>query len=242
MLIWMWYRDIMKLVALFAAQRGRPFLASLAAKEGRNPQFEFLKPTHSLFGYFNQLIEQYRLVLLPPSSTLQKIAQRSQPDSKWTMLDAARGHATWQRKKVEREKKREEDLEAERLAFAEIDWHDYAIVQTIEFTAADANAELPLPMSVQEVESMTQAQKRMAAMVMEQAGEDVEAHRANQAAAEAAAAEAVGNAGAGEDDQAMDVSDDETGVDERVQREAQERAREIERAKAVRERRQGVFL
>jgi hypothetical protein len=40
-------------------------------------------------------------------------------------------------------------------------------VQTIEFTTADANSELPPPMSVQEVENMTLAQKRMAAMVME---------------------------------------------------------------------------
>ena len=96
-------------------------------------------------------------------------------------------------------------------AFAEIDWHDYAIVQTIEFTAADANSELPAPMSVQEVENMTLAQKRMAAMVMETTAEDVEAHRARQAAAEAEAAAAVGGVGGtpGDEDAAMEQSDDE---------------------------------
>ena len=81
------------------------------------------------------------------------------------------------------------------VAFAEIDWHDYAIVQTIEFTAADATSELPPPMSVQEVESMTLAQKRMAAMIMETTAEDVEAHRARQAAADAEAAAAAAAAG-----------------------------------------------
>ena len=97
------------------------------------------------------------------------------------------------------------------VAFAEIDWHDYAIVQTIEFTAADANSELPAPMSVQEVENMTLAQKRMAAMVMETTAEDVEAHRARQAAAEAEAAAAVGRVGGavGDEDAAMEQSDDE---------------------------------
>ena len=94
-----------------------------------------------------------------------------------------------------------------KVAFAEIDWHDYAIVQTIEFTAADANSELPAPMSVQEVENMTLAQKRMAAMVMETTAEDVEAHRARQAAAEAEAAAAVGRVG--DEDAAMEQSDDE---------------------------------
>lgn len=99
-----------------------------------------------------------------------------------------------------------------KVAFAEIDWHDYAIVQTIEFTAADANSELPAPMSVQEVENMTLAQKRMAAMVMETTAEDVEAHRARQAAAEAEAAAAVGRIGgtSGDEDAAMEQSDDET--------------------------------
>jgi splicing factor 3A subunit 1 len=126
------------------------------------------------------------------------------------------------------------------VAFAEIDWHDYAIVQTIEFTAADAAAELPPPMSVQEVENMTLAQKRMAAMVMETTVEDVEAHRARQAAAEAEAAAAVSTVGGGvaaeaaDDDVMMEESDDEdTEVSERKKKEEEERQKELERAKAI---------
>jgi len=67
-------------------------------------------------------------------------------------------------------------------------------------------------MSVQEVENMTLAQKRMAAMVMETTAEDVEAHRARQAAAEAEAAAAVGRVGGtgGDEDTAMEESDNET--------------------------------
>ena len=66
-------------------------------------------------------------------------------------------------------------------------------------------------MSVQEVENMTLAQKRMAAMVMETTAEDVEAHRARQAAAEAEAAAAVGRVGGtvGDEDATMEQSDDE---------------------------------
>lgn len=121
------------------------------------------------------------------------------------------------------------------VAFAEIDWHDYAIVQTIEFTAADANSELPPPMSVQEVENMTLAQKRMAAMIMENTVDDVEAHRARQAAAEAEAAAAVGGAGiGGNEDAAMEESDEEDEEAQARRKHAEEdRAREIERAKAL---------
>ena len=70
-------------------------------------------------------------------------------------------------------------------------------------------------------------------MIMETTGEDVEAHRARQAAAEAEAAAAAGGAG-DEDDTVMEESDDEDEeVKERKRREEEERQREIERAKAI---------
>jgi len=120
-------------------------------------------------------------------------------------------------------------------AFAEIDWHDYAIVQTIEFTAVDANSELPPPMSVQEVENMTLAQKRMAAMIMETTADDVEAHRARQAAAEAEAAAAVGNTGVGggEEDAEMEESDDEEDAADKKRKEDEDRQRAIAHAQAL---------
>jgi hypothetical protein len=122
------------------------------------------------------------------------------------------------------------------VAFAEIDWHDYAIVQTIEFTAADAHAELPPPMSVQEVENMTLAQKRMAAMIMENTAEDVEALRQRQAEGEAAAAAAAASVGLAEEDgdAEMQQSDEEDADEtERKRREEEERMREVERARAI---------
>jgi len=83
-------------------------------KEGRNYQFDFLKPTHSLFGYFNRLIEQYTKVLIPTSETLEKVKERSETGAKWNMLADAHAHAKWERTRREQEKKREDDREAER--------------------------------------------------------------------------------------------------------------------------------
>ncbi|EIW85252.1 hypothetical protein CONPUDRAFT_117951 [Coniophora puteana RWD-64-598 SS2] len=228
--------DTMKLTALFTARRGRTFLATLSQREGRNYQFDFLRPNHSLFGYFNRLVEQYTKVLYPSKDLLDDVKERTRNDAKWKILEHSRQHARWERLKREKDKKRQDDQEAEKRAFAEIDWHDYAIVQTIEFTAADSNSELPPPMTVLEMENMTLAQKRMAAMVMETTADDVEAHRARQAAAEADAAAAVGGAGLnGEDggDTAMEQSDDEEDGEERKKKEEEDRAREIERARAI---------
>ena len=104
----------MKLTALFTARRGRAFLASLSAKEGRNYQFDFLRPTHSLFGYFNRLVEQYSKVILPSKEMLAQLKERTQEGARWKELEIARKRARWEQLKREKEKKREDDKEAER--------------------------------------------------------------------------------------------------------------------------------
>jgi splicing factor 3A subunit 1 len=119
-----------------------------------------------------------------------------------------------------------DDKEAEKRAFAEIDWHDYAIVQTIEFTVADMNAELPAPMTRSEVESMTLAQKKMAAMIMEDAEEDIAAHQARQAATDAQnEVQRLSSS--------INESRDEDDIVARRRREDEERERELQRARAV---------
>lgn len=104
----------MKLTALFTAQRGRPFLATLSSREGRNYQFDFLRPTHSLFSYFNRLVDQYSKVLLPRKEMLDGLKERAEPGSKWRDLELARKRARWEQMKREQDKKREDDKEAER--------------------------------------------------------------------------------------------------------------------------------
>lgn len=54
--------DVIKLTAQYTAVSGRHFLAGLAQREQRNPQFDFLKPTHLLFSYFTGLVDAYTKV------------------------------------------------------------------------------------------------------------------------------------------------------------------------------------
>jgi splicing factor 3A subunit 1 len=107
----------MKLTALFTARRGRNFLANLSAREGRNYQFDFLRPTHSLFGYFNRLVDQYTKVLYPDKGVLEQLKERAQDGGRWKTLEVARKHAKWERNKREKDKRRQDDQEAERSEF-----------------------------------------------------------------------------------------------------------------------------
>jgi len=104
----------MKLTALFTARRGRGFLASLSAREGRNYQFDFLRPNHSLFGYFNQLVEQYSKVINPNKDALERLQKRSKDGARYETLELARKHAKWERNKREKDRKRLDDQEAEK--------------------------------------------------------------------------------------------------------------------------------
>ncbi|KAK4048997.1 SF3a splicing factor complex subunit [Microbotryomycetes sp. JL221] len=181
--------DILRLTALFTARSGRKFTSELASRESRNYQFDFLRPSHSLFGYFNRqavccyllsMREQYTKILIPSSQMLERLESRAGGPPQSTDVDkAVKGRravlkdahvrADWDRWDSTKRQELADAEEAERIAFAEIDWQDFVVASTIEFTEGDEAGlvELPPPMSLSEVENMTLAQKKMAAMIME---------------------------------------------------------------------------
>ncbi|KAL0097763.1 Pre-mRNA splicing factor PRP21 like protein-domain-containing protein [Phycomyces blakesleeanus] len=154
--------DIMKLTAQFAARNGRQFISQLAQRESRNYQFDFLRPSHSLFPYFTDLVKQYTKVLVPPKDLKDKLKQNT--ENKYRILDRVKERVEWVAWMEAEKKKKEDEDERERVAYASIDWHDFVIVETVEFTDSDEQADLPPPMSLSELENMSLAQKRLAAM------------------------------------------------------------------------------
>ncbi|CAH1762760.1 12771_t:CDS:10 [Entrophospora sp. SA101] len=125
----------------FVARNGRQFMTALSQREQRNYQFDFLRPNHSLFNYFTKLVEQYTKVLIPPKNLNEKL--KTNVVNKYQILDRVM-----------------------QPAYASIDWHDFVIVETVEFTEADETIDLPPPMSIMELENMTLAQKKMASVAM----------------------------------------------------------------------------
>jgi len=150
--------DILKLTAQFAARNGRQFVTGLAQREQRNYQFEFLRPNHSLNNYFNKLYEQYTKILIPSKKLFQNLDTNMH--DKYTVLDRALKRVEYKTYQEEQKKKEEEKADAEKIAYASIDWHDFVIVDTIEFTEADEAMDLPPPMSLSELQHMSLVQKK----------------------------------------------------------------------------------
>jgi len=135
--------DIIKLTAQFVARNGQKFLIGLTQRESRNPQFDFLKPTHALFGYFTSLVDAYTKCLMPNKDEVEKLKRCVASSTE--VMDKALARFAWdEQEEAHRQSKEEEDKE-EKDQMAMIDWHDFVVVETIEFTGEDDNIPLAPP-------------------------------------------------------------------------------------------------
>ncbi|KAK1368056.1 putative splicing factor 3A subunit 1 [Heracleum sosnowskyi] len=140
--------DIIKLTAQFVARNGKSFLSGLSSREGNNPQFHFMKPTHSMFMFFTSLADAYSKVLMPPKGLTDKL--QSSVDSMTTILERCLHRLEWERSQEQARQKIEDEVEQERIQMAMIDWHDFVVVEMIDF-ADDEDDDLPAPMTLEEV-------------------------------------------------------------------------------------------
>lgn len=157
--------EVVKLTALFVAKNGRSFMTTLSQKETRNYQFDFLRPQHSLYQFFSRLVDQYTILLLSASVDGVK-AQKARvrelegyAADRFNILGRARQRAEWVQYQEEQKQKKEEEAEKEKLEYAQIDWHDFVVVETVLFEEADDQADLPPPTSLNELQSASLEQK-----------------------------------------------------------------------------------
>ncbi|XP_064485090.1 splicing factor 3A subunit 1-like [Ornithodoros turicata] len=158
--------DIVKLTAQFVARNGRQFLTNLMNREQRNYQFDFLRPQHSLFNYFMRLLEQYTKVLIPNKSMLMKL--KMEADDPKVVLNQVKYRVEWTRFQEAQKRREEEEAERERVQYAQIDWHDFVVVETVDYQPNEPGL-FPPPTCPEEVGSRVLAQQRM-----EEEGEEVE--------------------------------------------------------------------
>jgi splicing factor 3A subunit 1 len=140
--------EIIKLTAQFVARNGKSFLTGLTSREINNPQFHFLKPTHSMFMFFTSLADAYSKVLMPPKGLTEKL--KNSVADMTTVLERSMNRLEWERSQEQARQKAEDEKEQERIEMAMIDWHDFVVVEMIDF-ADDEDDDLPPPMTLEEV-------------------------------------------------------------------------------------------
>lgn len=133
--------EVVKLTAQYTAVLGRDFLSALVMREGGgkgNPLFDFLKPTHLLFGVFTTLVDQYARILNPDAELENRVKKGAEKSG---MLERCMGR--WGEKKKEAEKKDGGSGAGEAGSAAGVDWQDFVVVEVIDF-GEDELLDLPL--------------------------------------------------------------------------------------------------
>ncbi|KAF9888402.1 SF3a splicing factor complex subunit [Aspergillus nanangensis] len=159
--------EVVKLTALFVAKRGKSFMTALSQRETRNFQFDFLRPQHSLYQFFTRLVDQYTILLRdeglgPSTSEKARLAElEHNVKSKFHILDRAKQRAEWVQYQEQQKQKKEEDEEQDRITYAQIDWHDFVVVETVMFTEDDDQTDLPPPTSLNDLQTASLEQKAM---------------------------------------------------------------------------------
>jgi splicing factor 3A subunit 1 len=159
--------EVVRLTALFVAKNGRQFMTTISQRETGNYQFDFLRPNHSLHNFFQRLIDQYTTLLRASGSDgeggkmqQERIRELEQNiRDKFHVLTRAKQRAEWFKFQDQQKQKKEEEAEKEKLSYAQIDWHDFVVVETVLFTEADDQAILPPPTSLTELQFASLDQK-----------------------------------------------------------------------------------
>ncbi|KAL2065459.1 hypothetical protein VTL71DRAFT_3129 [Oculimacula yallundae] len=161
--------EVVRLTALFVAKNGRQFMTTLSQRETGNYQFDFLRPNHTLHSFFQRLIDQYTTLLRAggmdgEGGKMQQLRIKeleANVDDKFHVLGRAKQRAEWFKFQDEQKAKKEEEAEKEKTSYQQIDWHDFVVVETVVFTEADDQAQLPPPTSLSELQFASLDQKAM---------------------------------------------------------------------------------
>lgn len=149
--------NIVKLTAMFVAKNGRSFFNKLMDKEQKNYQFDFLRQQHSLYSYYNKLVDQYAKVLVPTKSTLDQLEANVQNPN--ILMSKAERKYHWNKYQRRIKQSEEEKRERERQEYSKIDWHDFVLVETITFDD-DNDTYLPPPITRQQLTARLIAQAK----------------------------------------------------------------------------------
>ena len=145
-------------------------MTALSQRESGNYQFDFLRPQHSLYQFFSRLVDQYTEILNAPRGNPEDSEDRKKEEQrtvelnknikdKYHILERSKRRAEYVKFQETQKVRKEEEAEQEKIAYAQVDWHDFVVVETVLFDEADDQAELPPPTSLSDLQSASLEQK-----------------------------------------------------------------------------------
>jgi len=130
--------ETIKLVAQYTALSGaNSFLPMLSHREWNNPEFAFCQPRHAHFAYFTALVDAYKRVLDVWQNEREDDLIPKLADNPMEVLKVAAYRAEYERDSRQTGDDEDDDI-------ANVDWHNFVVVETIDFPVNE-KVELSLP-------------------------------------------------------------------------------------------------
>jgi splicing factor 3A subunit 1 len=134
--------ETIQLVAQLTALDGKggTFLQALTRREWNNPMYAFTQPRHGHFAFFSALVDAYRRVInIWTSKEVEKDIVKEMANNPQRCLEIAAYRAEYNRHLLE--ERRQDD----QTPVVQIDWHDFVVVETIDFGKDEQVVTLPPP-------------------------------------------------------------------------------------------------
>lgn len=133
--------EVMKLTARYGAEYGIEFIRNISIREQRNHTFDFLKPMHVHFAIFQKLMDSYVHIMKLGRTCVDKdldveIELNHLNENNYDIMNDVWNLHDWDCQQAERQL--EADLnEREKFRKAQIDWHDFIVVATVDFKSTE---------------------------------------------------------------------------------------------------------
>lgn len=158
--------DIIRLTAKHAAANGQSWVNQLSQKMAGNPDFDFLRRQHSLHLFYESLRDQYKSLFEGETADNGEVLKRRVAELERNIqnphhvVERARKRAEYNRYQESQRAAKEEKVEKDRIAFAQIDWHNFSVIlPAIVFDEEDEARDLPPPMLLQDLQSQSLEQR-----------------------------------------------------------------------------------
>ncbi|OEH80346.1 surp module domain-containing protein [Cyclospora cayetanensis] len=171
-------------------------------REQQNPQFAFLKPSHHLFSYFASLVDAYTKCLLPQKETLEGLKETA--GNRQALMTRIRRRMLYERQQLQRRKEKETKTQEERRLMMSLEWTDFHVVETIDFTEEDERLPLAAP-----IDFKAAPRELPKALLSEVASGVADAPTGTEGEKVDSIAKLIEGAGADDDDEAMETEDEE---------------------------------
>lgn len=110
------------------------------------------------YSYFTQLTRQYADVLVPANENIASDLRKEVEKDK-NILEKMRYRLEWTKVQEAEKRREEEEAERERVQYAQIDWHDFVIVETVDYQPHE-QGNFPPPTTPEQVGSRILQQQR----------------------------------------------------------------------------------